>query len=259
MKFQTGLFGAGGLFEGQSGLFPVMVTSPSDISDLSAWFDASDAGSFTYSSGSSVSQWDDLGPNGYHLTQATSANQPVRDQTLNGLDVVRFSGSHWVTRSSAPINDSTDGAWTVFAIAPKSSLSGVQNIVDGDTNSGSSRVGQFIRTNSGTTESIGHRGTTAVVDTGATLTSGTAHLLRSVNGGTTTLEMFVDGSSGGSASIGGTQNYSATAPLTLGATSNASASQRHIGNIAEVICYARALTSSEISGVEAYLTDKWGL
>jgi len=67
---------------------------PPTIAGLAAWFDSSDAGSFSYHSGVVVSQWNDLSGLGRHLTQPTSGSAPSRDATLNGLDVVTFDGSN---------------------------------------------------------------------------------------------------------------------------------------------------------------------
>lgn len=233
--------------------------TPTDLATLSAWYDASDAGSFTFGTGTDVAQWNDLGPNGYHVTQATTANQPIRDSTLNGLSVVRFDGGRFLTRTSAPINNSTDGSWTVFVVTVLDSTSGVRSIVDSD-NTGV-RTGQFIRLNGTTPETIGfYGGGTAVIDSAAAAVTATPYLYRSLNDGTTTLELFVGGSSGGGTAIGGTQDFFATAPLTLGATSNSPTySQKFVGKVAEVICCSSALSGSDITDTEAYLTSKWGL
>jgi hypothetical protein len=66
---------------------------PSSLgSALKIWLDGSNPGSFTYSSDSVVSQWNDLSGNGLHATQATVTNQPTRDATVNGLAAVHFNG-----------------------------------------------------------------------------------------------------------------------------------------------------------------------
>jgi len=55
------------------------------------WLDASDASTFTFSSGVVVSQWNDKSTGGLHATQGTVGNQPDRDGTVNGLSTVTFS------------------------------------------------------------------------------------------------------------------------------------------------------------------------
>lgn len=53
--------------------------------------DASNAGSFTFSSGSDINQWDDQSGNSRHATQSTVANQPDRD--TSGTPFVHFDES----------------------------------------------------------------------------------------------------------------------------------------------------------------------
>lgn len=50
--------------------------NPANVPGLRAWYDASVASSVTLN-GSTVSQWNDLSGNGFHLTQTTAANQPT--------------------------------------------------------------------------------------------------------------------------------------------------------------------------------------
>ncbi len=72
---------------------PVSSTfTPADLPSLALWLDASDASSFTYSSGDLVSQWNDKSGNTRHLTQAATTNQPSRTPTVYGRKVVSFDG-----------------------------------------------------------------------------------------------------------------------------------------------------------------------
>jgi hypothetical protein len=158
--------------------------------------------------------------------------------------------------TNAPINNSSGGAWTVFAVVLTDTVTGVHSAVDGD--GPGTRVGQYLRINGTAAESIGFVAGTARNDgAGATLSTATAYLLRSVNGGTTTIETFVDGSSNGTTALSGTQNYSATVSLYIGRSH--STTQYWDGWIAEVIAYDTALSGGDVSDVETYLTSKWGL
>lgn len=58
------------------------------------WLDAADSSTITASSGS-VSQWSDKSGNNFHVTQATSANQPTTgSNTINSLNVLTFDGTN---------------------------------------------------------------------------------------------------------------------------------------------------------------------
>lgn len=76
--------------------------SPANLTDLAAWWDASDGSTlFDATSGGSlvvadggVKRWEDKSGNGRHATQSTDANRPTRKTAIkNGLDVLRFDGS----------------------------------------------------------------------------------------------------------------------------------------------------------------------
>jgi hypothetical protein len=65
------------------------IWSPANLNPAT-WWDASDATTFSYSSGALVSEWRDKSGGARHLVQATPANQPTRDGTINGLPAVVF-------------------------------------------------------------------------------------------------------------------------------------------------------------------------
>jgi hypothetical protein len=79
--------------------------TPASLPGLVAWYDAQDAASFTYSSGSVVSQWADKSGAAHHLANADTASQPSRSTTaLNGhpalvsaLKALQYKGSNLVT------------------------------------------------------------------------------------------------------------------------------------------------------------------
>jgi hypothetical protein len=69
-------------------------TDPTEVAGLTAWYDADNAASFTYSSATRVSQWNDrTGTSGRHLVQATTGVQPDRSGTKNGHPTVVFTRS----------------------------------------------------------------------------------------------------------------------------------------------------------------------
>lgn len=67
--------------------------TPASLTGLGGWWDASDASSFTYSSGSIVSQWNDKSGLGRHMTQGTVSAQPSRSGTIGGKSAVLFDGT----------------------------------------------------------------------------------------------------------------------------------------------------------------------
>jgi len=76
--------------------------SPSDISGLQLWldattglFDATSGGSAVTTDGSAVARWEDQSGNGRHFTQSTSNDRPILKTSIqNNKNVVRFDGSN---------------------------------------------------------------------------------------------------------------------------------------------------------------------
>jgi len=87
----------------RAGTWPIVFSSPTQISGLQLWLDASDAstlydattgGSLVAADGG-VARWEDKSGNGRHATQGTSASRPVRKTNIfNGLSALRFDGSN---------------------------------------------------------------------------------------------------------------------------------------------------------------------
>ncbi len=71
--------------------------SPSDISGLKLWLDASDATTIT-SSGGSVSQWNDKSGNNNNVLQSTGTSQPTTGvSTIGGKNAISFDGNDFLT------------------------------------------------------------------------------------------------------------------------------------------------------------------
>ena len=91
--------------------------SPTNISGLIFWLDASDTGTVTESSGD-VSQWDDKSGNGHDFVQATAINQPVyTPNSQNGLHTVDFSAGQTTTMDTpSEINTGANANFTLYFV-----------------------------------------------------------------------------------------------------------------------------------------------
>lgn len=224
--------------------------SPADLTGLTAWYDASDAGSIT-ESGGAVSQWNDLSGNGYHLTQSTGANKPTTGtNTINGLNVLTSAGSAFMSRAATQIVNSSTGEWSVFVVARVTALVGTQQIIDQDD---ATRVAQFVRVNGSNLESIAF--TTASTDTPGSSPSATVAFQASAIRTTTTVEAFLDGSGNGSTSATSPETGATVLTVFRGGT-NAGTNQL-TGDIAEIIV-TNTDSSADRTTVESYLQAKWG-
>lgn len=86
---------------------------------LVMWMDAADDTTFSYSSGTTVSQWRDKSGLGYHMTPLSAG--PSRGGTLNSRKILNFSTSQTIGSTSLNLASSAN---TVFVV---SRLTGVTN------------------------------------------------------------------------------------------------------------------------------------
>ena len=94
----------------------VVLWTPSELTGLQLWLDASDATTITESSGS-VSQWDDRSGNGKHVTQAIASAQPTYSATgLNGLPTLSFDGADDTMATIAATMPTGNSARSMFVV-----------------------------------------------------------------------------------------------------------------------------------------------
>ena len=214
------------------------------LTNLHAWYDASDVSSITKDSSNRVSQFNDKSGNGRHLSQATSGSQPLWvSEGQNGKDLIDCVGSRFMKTSTwtaisqpytffftalMPLNDSADRMLM-------DSISNTSLIYKQTTND---RFLMFAGSNAGATMS-GYANTwryvTAIFD-GTNLTYRFDGVHKNTEGST----------------VGtGTSNG-----LILGARDGSGFSNSKFG---EIIMIAGNPTAQEITDTEAYLKAKWGL
>lgn len=229
---------------------------PTDITGCTLWLDAADSATITESSGL-VSQWDDKSTNAYALTATTTQRPTTGTRTINSLNVLDFNGtSNRLRRDSSPINNASNGRWTLFVVAEADSVAALSHLVEGDDGS-DFRVAQYLRIDAGgAPRVIGFNG--IVQDATTAISTATPYLFRSVNTGSA-IEVFVDGVSDGATS-GTSSAYSAAAKLSIGSFPDFAAVDIQFwdGKIAEVVCYDSSLSAGDITSVEDYLSAKWG-
>lgn len=216
---------------------------PDSIAGLEFWLDASDAPSFTFASGTIVSQWNDKSGNSRHVSQGTGTRQPTRDTTQNGLYAVRFDGSDQLSGPSV----STTTAHTTF-------------IVSKDTGGmfTSGHLGQYGRSRYDRAyNATGDLGYTRVGVANEVFGSGAATIGQGCN-----VWAWTHTASNSTLYKNGTSVYSGSSgndDLTSTAISIGSANSTYfLGIICEWLHYSATLGSTDRSAVESYLRTKWG-
>jgi hypothetical protein len=239
------------------------IFNPTKISSLSYWLDAADKSTITHTS-NAVSQWNDKSTNAWHLTQATNANRPTTNTvTKNGFNVLSFDGTNDImTNTSNNLFANIDG-WGVFIVAQVLNTSacriwGKYNPTGAGTNITRSAIqsnrafnyyNTLLRRVDTETQSVGT----------ATTNTGNWNIV-------TQLGNFVNGTnilrtnkvqSVSVAATTGLSTNSTGGPIAAGARGDSLEFMQ--GYIAEVVCYSKILTATEINLVESYLSSKWAI
>ena len=221
---------------------------PTDLpvkNGLVLWLDAADDATFSYSSGTSVSQWRDKSGNNSHVSQATSANQPSRSATQNSRKILTFDGTNDSLSTSISLDLSV--THTIFAIASQTT---------GTEDAGLVSINNSL--NNGLTL---HNGSTYYAYYGdggknatSSITTSTTYIFTKVFKGTssTTRQVYLNGTS--ATTTGVIANSDASGVIRLGQQST-----YLNGKIAEVIIFNRELTATELKQVHTYLGQKWGI
>jgi hypothetical protein len=227
------------------GIVASAIFTPADLAPV-LWLDAADTSTIT-ESGGSVSQWNDKSPNGYHLSQATAANQPTTGtRTLNGLNVVEFVSADWMRTASA-----------VAVAQPFFILAVAQFDTSGRANpyllSGRVDVDVLISLVQTDDLRLGASPTYPTISTNVGLDA--PHVLGGLFNGASSV-FRLDG-----ATFAQSAGTLALNLLMIGASgsSPATTSAWLDGFIAELVIVGRSLTNSEIALTESYLNNKWGL
>ena len=201
-----------------------------------AWFDASDTDSITQSGGA-VSQWSDLSGNGYDLTQATSANQPLTgSRTLNGRNVIDFDDDVLVNATFT-----TTSPYTLIAVVDLDAQASTDYLL-------SSNLIDVVLAFENTGQAVFIYNDSQQV-TGANLSAGSHLIVATFDGSSSSVR--VDGSSYSTGTVG-TLGMS---DLYVGRRSDGAGI--FYGGFAEAIIVDGTLTADEITLVEDYLTEKW--
>jgi hypothetical protein len=240
------------------------ITDPSDISDLTLWLDASDTATIT-ESGGAVSQWDDKSSDGRDFAQSTAGAKPTTGATTqNGLNVINFDGGDYLTRAAFMFNNSRASGGTLFVVWKQTSGSNSRLVGEGSTSTATPmyNFGLNVTTNEVLSQhrTDGNSISTVLSGLSANDTNWHVGVWTDTGNSTSPIRTFdtkLDGADGTSNTYqsGGTT----LTTCAIGALVRTTVGNHLTGSIAEVVYYDRLLDASEISQVETYLTDKWGL
>jgi len=227
---------------------------PSDVADQVLWLDSADTSPTNIvESGGSVSRWSDKSGQGNHATQGLGARQPTTGgASQNNLNLISFTSPQTLELPSA-LYSLSNGPMTIFAIAKRTSEDASTDTIICFSEGGSGRTWLRFEANVGrvnwtsSTSGGGFIGSNGNTNTNIIrITAKRSGILQSIS---------TDAS--GTTVNTNAQNVSGIDAISIG--SQADTNFRLEGNEGELIIYNRLLSLGEVSLVENYLDNKWGL
>ena len=252
--------------------------SPSSISGLQLWLDASDPATLYQSSGGSlasadgdpVGYWGDKSGNGRHAVQTDGTKKPALKLAIqNGKNVARWDGTNdflSVTGSSSTMKFLHSADSTVFAVFSSS----VNNKCLLSTDNNSTTVvgyGIYLSTTGGNIEHVITKGSAPIVIYHSpNIGSITAKCLLTVvskpSNATAANRSLIAKNSGtqlaANTYTGTPVTSNSYGDFTIGARSFSN-DQNLNGDICEIVIFNSALDSNDKSRIENYLNAKWSI
>lgn len=183
-----------------------------------------------------------------------SPGSAVSSVTLNGLPTVKFiaTGGGFTIPGGIP----TQGGATIFVVINGSTAASVQSILGGPTNA----LSLYLAGVAGTAKcSLVKTNTAVIASSSTTWVAGTAFQLNATYVTATGAYAFRQGRAAAGSGTGTTLAGSGIFTTLIGSDSNASTAVLINASMAALIVYNRVLSGAEITAVENYLFNKWGV
>lgn len=245
--------------------------TPASISGLQLWLDASDSSTLFQNSngttaaaadGDPVGYWADKSGNGRNVIQTDGTGKPaLRTSALNGKSVLSFDGTNDYLNGGDILDMGTNNL-TYYAVCKFNQINNDVSIVVGKSISADSRGRYEIIKESATLISLFQD---ISVDNAASAFNSTSWVVLScvITRGNGLNKFFSLSNLIASASTGSTQNNNVFYPFLVGADSNPQGvpwTQNCLdGRISEILFYNRAITNTEKTQIDSYLSAKWGI
>jgi hypothetical protein len=242
---------------------------PTDLpvkNGLALWLDAADDTTFSYSSGTSVSQWRDKSGNNRHFFQATVNNQPSRSAVVNSRKAIQFTAvsGQYLRYNSTIINNRTGGSvFVVWRTAGETNA--YSQILDNYHGGANAQYAGFSIERNGTADQyywgFQDTGFTPAGNIGSTAYSNNTTYCYWITKDSTTITGGYNGTSVTPVPSPSSTWTEDTKGWLIGSWgSNTDTFSRYFNGIqCEVIIFNRGLSATERKQVHTYLGQKWGI
>ncbi len=233
-------------------------------SGLLLWLDAADDTTFSYSSGTEVSQWRDKSGNNFHANELQAVgNKPRRNTTINGRKSLNFTSTEG---DRLRVNSGmvfTNSVTAIVFIKPGSQNYAYANILDQDHGMDGANGWVIQRNNvsSAWQSWVGNAaGDNWFNPNQISYTDNTPQIV-TLRKGPSTVTLYSNGTSSGDVSVSDQSiRQVGYLGLNIGSWRAGGFSDRHYnGEICEIVVYNRALSLTELKQVHTYLGQKWGI
>ena len=227
---------------------------PTDLpvkNGLALWLDAADDTTFSYSSGTLVSQWRDKSGSNFHASQATVGSQPSRSTFQNSRKTVNFDGTNDTVTIPSFVSNSE---MSIFVV----SNCGTSLLIEHSTDVASSATGFYIY-GGGNGMFLIRRNSTYYYLSLTNWLAGGYSIASGVNSTGLDLLTYKDGTQQTPTFDGRSSLSNSYATNTLYIGSRGANSLWSTGPIAEIIIYNRKVTDTERKQIHTYLGQKWGI
>lgn len=237
--------------------------TPAELSNLFAWFDASDSATVTQSSGA-VSQWNDKSTNAFNVAQSVAGAKPQYSVTGLGGSYpgITFDGGDMLFMTSLSVAAGT--LIQAFAVMRPTAITGshdrVVSVTQGAANDSDSGGYIPILRNAGNNGWSGYSQGTGLLGVSGNLAANNTGIIGSHPTGTDHTA-YLNGNAGTTVAVVYPSLFAPT-KLGLGARAQDTAgngSDSFTGVIAEVIMSTGTITTLNRQKVEGYLAWKYGL
>jgi len=233
--------------------------TPTQIPNLAAWYDASDATTIALTA-KSISTWSDKSGNARTLTQTSTAKMPTYGQNIDGLGAIGFANGQFLSTGGVAFSSNVANASTTFVVTNATTTTTAGSVLSAGAPPGVVEPRFELRPfESGVTHFDFNNDTTGRI-AATQQYAGPAFWTAAGSTSAKTEYLRKDGNTIGTSSNPGAAETSAY-PLVIGGNFNANGglTYPYSGTIGEILVYDRLLTTAETTSVEGYLACKWGL
>jgi hypothetical protein len=229
-------------------------TTPIPTTNLNLWL-IGDNG--VTQSGGVVSAWADQSGNGLNASQGTSTYRPTYvTSSMNGHAIVRFNGSNNYLNVASGFANFTSGV-SIFVVAKPSYANWWDRFIDFGTGSPTNNLVFARNGNSNTLSYETYNGSWSDLDATNAIPVNTAYVLEVVQSSSGSTSIYKNGTSLSMGTV--TLPTNVTRTQNYIAKSDGGSDGYYEGDIAEIIIYNSALSTTNRQTVETYLRTKYGL